>query len=104
VGTPLPETIAPKTIRPFWGRVSVLPSPVEETERPSGVIVPMKFDGADDVKRGVVLAVDDDWVEPERKRAAELLPPGTVVYYKGGTRIHDVVVLGMAEIVAFEVA
>jgi len=93
-----------KHVRPFWGRATVIDTPVEEVVRDSGIAVPLTFHGDDGVKRGVVDHVDDDWDDPDRKRATELLRPGTVVFYRGGVRVGDVVVLELNEILAFEVS
>lgn len=91
-----------KHVRPFWGRVTVLESLVDEATRDSGLIVPLVHDSDDGVKRGVVADVDDDWDDPGRKRACERLPPGTAVYYRGGIRIGDVIILEIGEILAVE--
>ena len=40
-------------LRPFWGRVMVIPSNLDQEERPSGLIVPLTGDYTP-VKRGIV--------------------------------------------------
>lgn len=91
-----------KSIRPFWGRVAVVESPVDEIGRESGLLVPLKHDGEQEFRRGVVVSVDTEWSDPDRKAACELIVPGTVVYFKGGTLIIDVYVIEINEILAYE--
>lgn len=98
-------SVVAKQIRPFWGRVSVVESPVDESERASGLIVPHSFDGDDSVKRGVVIAIDLVWDENTPGRAmADVLVPGTPVYFQDGAgiRIRDVLILEINHILAFE--
>lgn len=88
-----------KRVVPFWGRISVIESPVDEAERESGLIVPVKFEGDDGVKRGVIVDTDplgdaNEWWER--------LTPGTVVYYRGGIRLGDLVLIGIDDILALE--
>lgn len=96
------ETLVP-TVRPFWGRATLIESPVDESELESGLVLPHTFDGDGGVKRGVIQDVDPFWDEiPSHEHVRENLKPGTVVFYTGGTRIRDVVVVQMIEILAFE--
>ena len=86
-------------LRPFWGRVTVLPSPVDEVQRDSGVIVPIGLhtdDGLPTFERGIVLHVASCGIPSEVS-----LPEGSVVYYEAGDRIGDVVVVKFQDIVAF---
>jgi co-chaperonin GroES (HSP10) len=89
-------------LRPFWGRVLVVESPVDEEQRQSGLIVPHKFEGSADVRRGVVVDVDGEWSDPDRRAAAERLPPGTVVWYRGGTRVGEFVLMQIDDVLAYE--
>lgn len=89
-------------LRPFWGRILVLPSSVDESERASGIIVPMgETLGGPRIKRGVVLHIDPWRGEPIA--SAEDIVPGTVVYYRDGVQVLDGVILERAEILAYEV-
>lgn len=88
------------TVHPFWGRVAVAPSPVDETQRPSGLVVPDKFDGDGGVERGIVVGVDRFNVETAE--SMEDLEPGTPVWYRNGTRVRDVVIVDRADILAYE--
>lgn len=91
-----------KLLRPFWGRVTVIESPVDEEDR-NGIIVPLTRDEGGDFLRGVVQHVDqtyhdmDSWAEYVRKIA-----PGTVVFFRKGVRIRDSYVVEIADILAFE--
>lgn len=97
-----PETeITMKQLRPFWGRLTVMESPVDEEQRTSGLVVPIAFDGDAGIKRGVVLYLDDTYRDDGHK-LEERIPAGTPVYYKGGTKIGDVVILEPEEILAYE--
>lgn len=91
--------ILAKELRPFWGRVAVLPSPVDEEERPSGLVLPLKHEDDAGILRGVVVALDEVY---DQTRNFERISAGTVVYYRGGVRIRDVVILDAAEILAYE--
>lgn len=88
-----------KELRPFFARATVSPTPVDSSETESGIVVPLNFSGrSDDYERGVLLHVAN---EPPQL-GAELLEPGMVVYYRGGTRIQDVVVVELCNIIAYE--
>lgn len=89
-------------VQPFWGRVAVAPSPVDETQLPSGLVVPDKFDGDSGVERGVVAAVDR--LNVEHAESMEELTEGTVVWYRNGVRIRDVVIVDRADVLAYEIA
>lgn len=97
-----PETeVTTANLRPFWGRVMVIPSSVEEHERRSGLIVPMEYDGDEEIRRGVVVHTDSLRFEPTETAAD--LAPGTVVYFTGGVKIMDAVILERPDILAYEV-
>lgn len=83
-------------LRPCWGHFTVLPSPVDEVERQSGVIVPISSAEHSEYTRGIVLHVASGGIPEDAK-----LPEGSVVYYWGGARIGDVVVVGYEGIVAY---
>jgi hypothetical protein len=94
-------------VAPFWGRVAVLPSPVDQTQRRSGLVVPIgavEEDG-EAVQRGVVSAVDEgaSAVEAWAEYVA-VLHPGVVVYYqrKHGRRVLDLDLLDLSDILAYE--
>lgn len=94
-----------KQTKPFWGRVSLIESPVEETVLRSGVVVPMKYDGDSGVKRGVIVglaaALHDN--DGEREAEIEQIQPGTVVFYRDGVKLPDgTVVVDLPDILAFE--
>lgn len=99
----MPET-ASKQIKPFWSRVSLIESPVEETELHNGIVVPSRFEGDDGVKRGVVVAIDHVWDENTPGRLmADQLEPGTVVFYREGIKLPgDIVIVEIKDILAFE--
>lgn len=90
-----------ENLRPFWGRVLVLPSGVDEHERSSGLIVPAQYEGDDKVKRGVVVHIDG--LDHEATESMDAIRPGTVVYYVAGTRVLDAIILDRHEILAYEV-
>lgn len=84
------------TVMPFWGRAVIAPSPVDEHQTKTGLIVPHKYDGGDGFERGVLLAVGQDDTN------AAPLEPGMVVYYRRGVRILEVVVVDLQDILAYE--
>lgn len=91
-------------MRPFFGRVMVMPSPVDEAQRESGLVIPMAYEGDDGIKRGVVAGIDDAFDEAYAEYSFhEIIPIGTVVYYTGGITIQGYVFLGGKEIIALEV-
>lgn len=91
-----------KGVRPFWGRIALVESPLTEEERTSGLILPIVQEG-DEVKRGVVQAVDD-YGDSDLEAELAKIPPGTVVYYEAaaGQKIRDLVLLRLDKIVAYE--
>lgn len=94
-----------KAIKPFWGRVAVMDTPVDEVVRDSGLSVPIKSDDFNQpFRRCVVASVDSDWSDTDRKNACELIVPGTVVYIKhdAGVRIIDLYVIELGDILAYE--
>lgn len=91
-----------KKLRPFYGRVAVMDSPVDEEQRGSGLIVPVKGEG---FQRGVVLEYDslgEDNAYTTAVIDAGVLVPGTVIFYRSGVRIGDVTVVELSEILAYE--
>ena len=101
----IPEAQARTPLRPFWGRVSVLPSPVDEEQRESGLVVPLRYEGDQNVARGIVEAVDETGSHPDLVNAYEVIRPGTVVYYRDDDklpRIRGLVLLAIGEILAYE--
>jgi hypothetical protein len=87
-------------LRPFWGRIMVLPSNLDDEARPSGLVVPLVYRDSP-VKRGIVAHVDR--TRAEQSESIDDIEPGTVVYYVDGLRIQDCVMLLRHEIVAYEV-
>lgn len=84
------------TIRPYGSRVTVAPSPVDETQTAAGIIVPHAFEGSDRFERGVLLSSTPDAL------GDETLEAGTVVYYRRGLTIHDVILVEVDDILAYE--
>lgn len=100
-------SVAQRQLRPFWGRVTVLESPVDEEERESGLIVPLlavQGEKVDPVHRGVVLHIDQTYHDTEGhwNAYARQINSGTVVYFKDGRRILDTWVVDIADVLAFE--
>lgn len=96
------EEIMMKKVKPFWGRVTVIESDVEEQEH-HGIIVPVK---SDDFFRAVVVDFDIHHMESDtRDRVEEQIEVGTVVFVKGdkGTKIGDLLVVEWPDILAYEV-
>lgn len=86
-----------KSLKPFWGWMTLLPSPVDEAQLHSGLIVPTAYEGDDGVARAVVVDVHphyDEWG----------IHSGDVVYYlrSDGLKIGDLILLKVEEVVAFE--
>jgi co-chaperonin GroES (HSP10) len=97
----MPETAA-KQIKPFWGRVSLIESPVEETVVHSGIVVPSKFEGDDGIKRGIVVGIDlaGDLLGGPALAELEI---GTVVFYRGGVKLPGgVIIVEARDIYAYE--
>lgn len=98
-----PGTLTMKNVLPFWGRATLMESAVDEAQRASGLIVPLGKDAGSDVKRGVLLDIDTHWDEGTGNRLVQdQLHKGMAVYYRGGVRIGDVIVVEMSEILAYE--
>ncbi len=91
---------------PFWGRVTVVESPVDESQRDSGLILPSNYREEEevDVRRGVVLAVDHGYwdANPHASEYVHRIDSGTVVFFTGGIRIGDAWVIQIHEIIGFE--
>ena len=88
-----------KKIQPFWGRVALLPSPVDEYQRASGLVVPDKYEGEEGIHRGIVIAVDDgDGFLP----IMHILEVGMVVWHLGGYTVRDTVIVRGEDIIAYE--
>lgn len=103
---PAGATVMMDKLRPFWGRVMLVESHVDEEQLKSGLIVPIS-DITSDLSRGVVQHIDKVWHEAtsasESSALADALVPGTVVYYRNGWKIGDVIVVEMSDIIAIEV-
>lgn len=84
-------------VKPFWGRVAVAESTVDDHERQSGLILPW---GTDDqhLLRGVVTDVDPDYDDGH----LSALKPGMVVWYSRGRRVLDVTIVDAEHIYAYE--
>lgn len=91
------QEITMKQLRPFWRRVTVLPSPVDEAHRSSGMIVPITVDAG--IARGVVVDVAEGW-------GGHGIGVGTVVYYfqTNAIQIGDLLVVDLEDVMAFEEA
>lgn len=89
-----------QSLRPFWGRVAVIESSVDEEQRASGLIVPFELQPG--IKRGMVIALDNNGEWHPSYKVDEILPPGTVVYFKGGDKIGDTHILDNEDILAYE--
>jgi len=105
--------VTPKSthaIRPFWGRVAVIDSPVDEIETRSGLIVPVSHGHVGDdhfvPRRAIVQEIDATYGDNppgQMVELARLLEPGTVVhYYDEGWRIGELVLILPSQIVAYE--
>lgn len=100
------ETVTMTKVRPFWGRVLVVDSPVDEAETASGLIIPLKMDGSE-LSRAIVTHHDAHYAENPNSNGyphPDLIPPGTVVFYRTslGKRIGDVVIVDVDDIWAYE--
>lgn len=85
-------------IKPFCNSVSVLPSPVDEEQRASGIIVPISYDEGVNVARGVIIDVGACHCE-----SWESLRSGIVVYYRGyGIKVGELIIVDHDAIVAYE--
>ena len=102
----LPETIPTMhRLRPHWGHVTVLESPVDEEQRASGLIVPLNHQRhGEALQRGIVLHCSeyDQWGRPhEEDDGHGLLEQGTVVYFREGHRVGDVIVVNRSDVLAY---
>jgi co-chaperonin GroES (HSP10) len=91
-------------LRPFWGRVTVSESTVDETATDSGLVLPLKHTDDDGILRGIVLHCSDRSAVGFTCDAADHLTPGTVVYYASAAalKIAGVVILHHADVLAYE--
>ena len=89
-------------LRPFWGRVAIVESDVDQEERQSGLIVPI--DKPDTVRRGVIMHVDvhDEDSEGSKEYLDDRIKVGTVVYFTEGVKISDLWIVNRGDIVAYE--
>lgn len=100
------QTLIMHKVRPFWGRVLVMDSVVDQEETASGIIVPVQ-DESSDLTRAIVVNHDPYYVvNPSMANypQVELLPIGTVVWYARGRKVGDVVIIDVDDIWAFEAA
>lgn len=89
-----------KDVRPFYGRVTVSPTKGDvEEQTASGLIVPVTGNDGERFLRGILLHVAAD---PPPGSGADVLEPGMVIFYRRGTRILDVVVVDLPDIIAYE--
>lgn len=98
-----------RDVRPYWGRVTVVESPLDEEETAGGLIVPRSAlaSAGDDpqARRGIVKAVSGDLYEEgsQWRVEADRLAPGMVVYFRYATRIQgDVLTVEFNDILAVE--
>lgn len=93
-----------RTIVPFFNRIAVIESIVDDAERRSGLIVPLAFDGSSGIKRGVVVSHDPIALANDPGDWVKALVPGRVVYYRetSGVQIGDVRVLEVVDVIAVE--
>lgn len=80
-------------LRPYGARVTVADSPVDQEETSSGIVIPIGDRENPGFHRGVVLHVTHE-MEP--------LEPGTVIFFRYGTRIADVTIVDADQIIAYE--
>lgn len=92
-----------RKVKPFWGRATVMASPVDEEQLQSGLILPVKLDETHGVKRGVLVDVDRHWDDATPGRlVSDQIRTGMAVYYRNGIQIGDVIVVEMGDIIAYE--
>lgn len=98
------EVMVLKKLRPFWGRIAIIETDVDQEERESGLIVPI--DKPDNIKRGVVQHVDkhDQDSDGSREYLDERISVGAVVYFTGGIKISDLWIVDRNDIIAYEEA
>jgi co-chaperonin GroES (HSP10) len=97
------STLVMHKVRPFWGRVLVMDSPVDEEELASGLIVPVQMEDSA-LTRAVVMHHDKHYLEHVEAGypTTELIPVGTVIWYLHGQRVGDVVIVDADDIYAYE--
>lgn len=95
---------------PFWGRITVVESPLDEEETKSGIVVPAgalagEPDDGEPARRGIVQAMDAEIFRegtPERT-CAEKLAVGNVVYFRNPVRLRgDLLSVGLQDVLAVE--
>lgn len=99
------EVTHTKALRPFWGRVLLIESAVDEEQRKSGLIVPLHREGQEsEFKRGVVYRIDQTYHElTQWGDYARQIDTGTAVFFRGGIKIGvDTWVVDIDDILAFE--
>lgn len=80
-----------KHLKPYYARITVLPTPVDEVQHENGLILPIDLTAG--VERGVVEATSESHDESPWG-----FPPGTIVYYF----LHDAVQIGEVQVVKLE--
>lgn len=95
-----------KTLRPYvgHGRATISESPVDETQRDSGLIVPLAFDGDDGLKRGIILhvAYDPAYPSPLDTIGGLTLDSGVAVFFRRGVNIAGTIVVELHDVIAYE--
>lgn len=98
-----------RRLRPYWGRITMSDSPVDEEQTESGLIVPLKANGEDSsLKRAVVMETHlQAWENDDTHHACvEELEPGRVVWYDSSServfRLGETVICWPGDIVALE--
>lgn len=83
-------------VRPFFGRVAVLESPVDEHQKASGLILPWNEDD-EHLRRGVIVATEE-----RGDGYSDVLQPGTVIWYSHGKRVLDVTMVDYENVYGYE--
>lgn len=97
------ELLVTDKLKPFWGRVLVIESQVDQEQRASGIVIPVEL--GDGVRRGIVTGTDEHWPSNAPNYVTgDIIPPGTVLYFKAGWKIGDTYVLDCDDILAYEEA
>jgi len=95
----MPEAIVGHKVRAFCNSLTALPSPVDEAQTQSGIIVPLSHheESQNKIYRGVVttkgLSPCESWDE---------LKTGMVIYYRSFYEIADVHIVYHDDIIAYE--
>lgn len=97
---------------PFWGRISVIESPLDEEETTSGIVLPAgalagEKDDGEPARRGIVQAIDAEIFREDsnERNCADRLSPGTVVYFRNPKRLRgDLLAVDLSDILAYEPA